>query len=153
MEDTKDKTTKPAEYQKKTQGQPTPAPVAKTPVPEEEVPVVEAAPVVVPVPPVTKKAEPVKQEVLTTYRLNLYKGNGQLRSEISKGVFYEMSRRHGDIIRAISTNKFHTIDEICENVWAAERKNFNRGHDRTRRQIEEAVLDLVETGCLLTRTS
>lgn len=148
MEDTKDKSTKPAEYSKKTQVQPTP--VEKAPVPETA-PVVDVAPVVVPVAP-TKKPEPVKEEVLT-YRLNLYKGNGQLRSEISKGVFYEMSRRHGDIIRAISNNKFHTIDEICENVWAAERKNFNRGHDRTRKQIEEAVSDLVETGCLLTRAS
>lgn len=149
MEETKDKTTKPTEYSKKTQLQPTPAPVEKalTTTPET-VPVVEVAPVVVPVAP-TKKSEPV----VLTYRLNLYKGNGQLRSEIGKGVFYEMSRRHGDIIRAISNNKFHTIDEICDNVWAAERKNFNRGHDRTRKQIEEAVKDLIETSCVLTRPS
>jgi hypothetical protein len=145
MEDTKDKPTKPTEP-KQTQEQPAVAPVEKV-----VVPVVTEAPVVVPVTPV-KKPEPVKQEVLT-YRLNLYKGNGQLRAEIGKGVFYEMSRRHGDIIRAISNNKFHTIDEICDSVWAAERKNFNRGHDRTRKQIEEAVSDLVETGCLLTRAS
>ena len=144
MEDTKDKSTKPVEQLKKN-------PVPSTSVDNVPEPVVNVAPVVAPVTP-PKKVEQVKHEVLT-YKLNLYKGNGQLRSEISKGVFYEMSRRHGDIIRAISTNKFHTIDEICENVWAAERKNFNRGHDRTRKQIEEAVSDLVETGCLLTRAS
>lgn len=151
MEDTKDKTAKPVEYPKKAQGQPTP--VVKLPVAEvvEDVPVDTSVPVITPVQP-PKKVESPKPEVLS-YRLNLYKGNGQLRSEISKGVFYEMSRRHGDIIRAISTNKYHTLDEICENVWAAERKNFNRGHDRTRKQIEEAVSDLAETGCVTTRAS
>lgn len=146
MEDTKDKTIKPVEYPKKVQGQST---TTENPKVIEEVPVTQSPPSIT---PSVKKVESTKPVTLT-YRLNLYKGNGQLRSEISKGVFYEMSRRHGDIIRVISNNKFHTLDEICDNVWAAERKNFNRGHDRTRKAIVEAVADLLETGCLISRTT
>lgn len=143
MEETKDKASKPVDTTKKA------PPVATEPL-VETVAAVEPTPATVPVPQPVKA--PTKPEVLT-YRLNLHKGNGQLRSEISKGVYYEMSRRHGDIIRAISNNKFQTMDEICDDVWAAERRNFNRGHDRTRKQIEEAVADLLESGCLVSRAS
>ena len=102
-----------------------------------------------PTPPSKKRPTPAP----LTYRLNLYNGNGQLRSEIGKGVFYDMSRKYGDIIRAIRSRKFQTVDELCDVVWAAERRNFNRGHDRTRPQIEEAIKDLAESGILLTRSS
>jgi len=38
-------------------------------------------------------------------------------------------------------------------VWTAERKTVNRGHDRTRKQIEDAIADLHESGILSARNT
>lgn len=126
--------------------QETKKPVVPAPIPVKEV-VAEPVPVVEP-----PKPKPVKPVVLT-YKANLYRLNGQLRTEISKAVMYDMSKKYGDIISAVAANKFHTIDEVCDAVWAAERRNFNRGHDRTRPSIEKAVVDLVEAGLFVTRST
>lgn len=103
--------------------------------------------------------EPVPQpralkskSVIPQYRLHLHKPNGQLRVEIPKAIFTEMSGRWGDIIRCISENRFQTVDQICEAVWAMERRTFNRGHDRTRAKIEECIIQLHESGLLMAQT-
>lgn len=114
------------------------------------------------VPQQIKKTEPLKittppkpsvplPRTVISYKMNIYRSNGQLRPDISKAVFLEMSRRWGDIMRVISNNRFQTIDEICETVWAAERRIFNRGHDRTRKQIEECISDLIAADFVLVR--
>ena len=76
-----------------------------------------------------------------------------MRSEISKAAFTEMFRKWGDIIRAISANKFQTLDEICTEVWEIEKRTFNRGHDRTRVQIEECVKELIQFNALLVKST
>jgi hypothetical protein len=76
------------------------------------------------------------------FRLNVYK-NGMVRSDISKNLFREMSAKHGDVMRAISSNNWQTMDEIVDAYWEMERRlKFEMG--RTRKKIESAVAELVE---------
>ena len=79
------------------------------------------------------------------YRLALYDREGQIRSDIPRGIVYEVGALWGDIIRQIPTNKGATIDEIVESVWNYEKRHkFRTAPDRTRKQIEDAVAGLLE---------
>lgn len=90
---------------------------------------------------------------IVSYKLNLHKSNGQLRTDINKAVYTEMSRKWGDIMSIMSANKFQTLDEVCIQIWDRERRTYRRGHDRTRKQIEECMVDLTGAGFLLSRCS
>lgn len=78
------------------------------------------------------------------YKLTLYRPNGTIRSDISKAVYHQAASQYGDVIRAIPANRWSNIDEICDCVWAFERRSFRKSFSRTRRQIEEAISMLLE---------
>ena len=87
-----------------------------------------------------KVAKPTVED--PKFRLNVYR-NGMVRSDISKNLFREMSAKHGDVMRAISSNNWQTMDEIVDAYWEMERRlKFEMG--RTRKKIETAVMELVE---------
>jgi hypothetical protein len=46
------------------------------------------------------------------YKLDLYNARGMMKASISRSVFAEMSKKYGDVIRSIPSNKFSTADEI-----------------------------------------
>lgn len=94
-----------------------------------------------------KKASTVKTE--QWYKLNMRDASGQVRSELSRGVVYEMSSKWGDIIAAISSNRWSTLEDMVQAVWEREKKQYLKSITRTRRQIEEAVLELTEAGIIL----
>jgi hypothetical protein len=96
---------------------------------------------------VKSKVVPVAAKPLVLeYKLNIYRTNGLLRSDINSAVYTDIVRKWGDILQSISSNKFVVIDEICTAVWERENRSYRRGHDRTRVQIEECVNELVVTG-------
>lgn len=104
------------------------------------------------VPDVPKpKPVPVVKKGPYEYKLNIYRSNGLLRSDINSAVYTDMIRKWGDIIQSISSNKFVTIDDICTAVWEREKRSYRRGHDRTRVQIEECVRELVESQLMIVR--
>lgn len=95
--------------------------------------------------------ENIKKPIELKYKLNVYNNSGLIKPSISVAVFYDMSKRHGDIMRSVSSTKWMSMDEICNAVWQIERKMKYPGN-RGRKSIEAAVLDLVERSFVLTRT-
>lgn len=93
----------------------------------------------------------VKKKIVVAdpmYRMNLYRSNGQVRSDIPKGVLYELSRDWGDIIKVIPANRFSTLEEIIQMVWEWEKRQFRKSFTRTRKQIEDGVASLLLGGLL-----
>ena len=89
--------------------------------------------------PVETRAKVVEEP---RYKMNLYKPNGILRSEIPRQVYANMSAKYGDIMRAVPSYKFATMDEIVEIYWELERRlKFDMG--RTRPKIAAAVEEMV----------
>lgn len=86
---------------------------------------------------------PVIEAVEPRYKLTAYTSNGTVKSNINGGIFMDMCRRHGDIIRSISTSRLMTIDDICVVVWNYERK-MQFPSNRTKKSIQTAVDELVE---------
>lgn len=99
---------------------------------------------------ITTSVPPKKVEEPKTYKykLFLYLRNGIMRPEIASNVFRNLSIKYGDIMRAISPNKFQTTDEIVESYWALERR-MKLEMKRTRKQILDAIEALDEAGVLL----
>ncbi len=77
------------------------------------------------------------------YRLIAYTASGTLRSNINSGAFMDMGRRHGDVIRSISSARSMTLDEICATVWNYEKK-MQHPSNRTRKAIQDALDELIE---------
>lgn len=86
------------------------------------------------------------------YKLNIYRLNGTLRPDISKAVYLEMGRKWGDIIRCIPSHRFSTFEEILNFVWQFEAKQYRKAFTRTRKQVEEAVRELVQSNFLIVKT-
>lgn len=84
----------------------------------------------------------------TKYRLDLYTHNGLLRPEIPRAVFADMSKSYGDIIRAISSSAWVTIEEIIESYQNLQ-KRLRFDLNRSNEQIEQAVISMVEGGLVL----
>jgi hypothetical protein len=125
--------------------QDTPEVASTVPVNDNKPPVAEKKSAPAPVVPAPPPAKPAIQK----YRLNVYR-NGLVRSEISRGMFHDMSAKYGDIMRSVSSSKWMTIDEIVDNYWAMERRlKFEMG--RTRKKIVDAVNELVATTLIETR--
>jgi uncharacterized protein YdaU (DUF1376 family) len=59
-----------------------------------------------------------------------------------------MSRKYGDIMRAISPDKWMTMTEICDSTWQVQEK-LRISHRRIRKEIEFAVSELVEAQFVL----
>ena len=97
--------------------------------------------------PIIEAVAPVKS---IKYKMNLYTSNGLLRAQISRGVFGDMSRRHGDVMRAVSSGQWNTMEEIIVNYNnLAKRLRFDT--KKSPDQIEAAVKDMTEAGLILFR--
>lgn len=94
-----------------------------------------------------KKASSVKTE--QWYKLHMRDENGQIRQDLASGLVYEMSRKWGDIIASISSNRWSTLEEMVHAVWEHENKQYLRSTNRTRKQIEEAIAELTEAGFII----
>lgn len=84
----------------------------------------------------------------TKYKLNLYTSNGLLRNEISRGIFADMSRRHGDVMRAVPSGYWNTMDEIVGNYNGLVRR-LRFGFQKAPEQIASAVIEMVEAGLIV----
>lgn len=93
--------------------------------------------------PVVQKSESKTHKSEPLYRLDLYRPNGEMRADISRGLYLDMSKRYGDIMRAIPTNKWITLEEIVQGYWEMD-KRLRWEMNRTRKQIESAVFALLE---------
>lgn len=92
---------------------------------------------------------PSVQTLEGRYKLNLYRPNGQLRAEISKAQFFDLSKNWGDLMRLIPSNRWSTTEEIVQIVWEWEKKQYRKSFTRSRKQIEEGINQLVISGVLL----
>lgn len=98
-----------------------------------------------PAPVVEQKAAPEPPK----YKLNLYSDSGTVKPIFSGAVMRDVSRKYGDIMRALSSTRYMTEDEVCESVWTIERK-MRYPTNRTRKQIQEAVQQLVDRQIIVT---
>jgi hypothetical protein len=94
---------------------------------------------------VDRKLEPQSAK----YKLNLYTDSGTVKPIFSGAVMRDVSRKYGDIMRSVSSNRFMTEDEVCESVWTIERK-MRYPTNRTRKQIQEAVQELIDRQIIVT---
>jgi hypothetical protein len=97
---------------------------------------------------VESKPTPVTKKELR-FKLNLYTSGGTIRPIFNGSVMRDISRKFGDIIRSLSSTKFMTEDEVCESVWAIEKKMRYPTH-RTRPQIKSAVQELIDRQIIVT---
>lgn len=84
------------------------------------------------------------------YKLNVFSHNGLLKQSIPAAVYQDMTKRHGDIMRCVSSTKWQTIDEILELVWRLE-KRMKYPSNRTRPAVERALQDLIEREFVITK--
>jgi hypothetical protein len=84
------------------------------------------------------------------YKLNVFGPNGGLRAGIPTSVYHDMCVRYGDIMRAISSTRWMTMDEVCDAVWEIEKK-MKYPSNRTRKLIEMAVAELMERTMVISR--
>lgn len=94
-----------------------------------------------------EKQKEIKSEPFT-FRLNLYRSNGQVRMDIATAVIYQLSKDWGDLIKVIPSNMWVTVDELVQMVWEWEKKQFRKSFTRSRKQIEDGVAALREGGLL-----
>lgn len=126
-------------------------PVVEAPVPAEPAPkpapppAPKSAPKPTP-PPAPKPAPAVELE----YRLNVYSHTGNVKQSVSAPIYQDMCRRHGDIMRSISSTKWCTMDEILSNVWQLEKK-MRHPANRTRKAVEAALAELKECQFVIVR--
>jgi len=97
---------------------------------------------------ITKHITPIAIEL--QYRLNVFSHTGNVKPSISAPIYQDMCRRHGDIMRSISSTKWSTMDEILKTVWDLEKK-MRHPSNRTRKAVETAVNDLIERQFVITR--
>jgi len=89
--------------------------------------------------------EPVK---VIRYKMDLYTPNGLLREGISRAVFAAMSSRYSDIMRAVPSNQWSTMDEIVSNYFNMI-KRLRINYNITAEQIISAVTEMTEAGLIL----
>jgi hypothetical protein len=77
------------------------------------------------------------------YRLNVYTASGTIRPNIKPAIYLEVAKQHGDILRALNSRKWMTVDEICELVWRYERKMLHPSN-RSKPSIVAALDALVD---------
>ena len=83
------------------------------------------------------------------YRMNMRAHNGEIRADLPKGLIYEMSGKWGDVMLCISANKWVTQEEVVQAVWDREKRSYIKSYTRSRKQIEDALKDLVEAQFVL----
>lgn len=87
--------------------------------------------------------------VSAQYRMNMRAHNGEIRADLPKGLIYDMSGKWGDIMLCISANKWMTQEEVVQAVWDREKRSYIKSYTRSRKQVEEALRDLVEAQFVL----
>jgi len=101
--------------------------------------------------PSVKVSRPIAPVVVELqYRLNVFSHTGNVKPSISAPIYQDMCRRHGDIMRSISSTKWCTMDEILKSVWDLE-KRMRHPSNRTRKAVETAVGELVNRHFVITR--
>ena len=90
----------------------------------------------------------VQSYVDVQVKLNVYTPAGSVRSSISTELLYDASSKYGDIMRAISSTRWMTLDEVCDETWRIEKK-LKHPSNRTRKAIEDAVNSLVERSLVI----
>ena len=84
------------------------------------------------------------------FRLNVYTPSGNVRQSIPVEMYRDACVRYGDIMRAISSTRWMTMDEVCQATWDIE-KRLKHPSNRTRKVIESAVTDLVERSLVVVK--
>lgn len=127
-------------------------PVVEAPVPVEPAPkpVPPPAPKPAPAPKPQPTKPPAPSPVELEYRLNVYSHTGNVKQSVSAPIYQDMCRRHGDIMRSISSTKWCTMDEILSNVWQLEKK-MRHPANRTRKAVESALAELKECQFVIVR--
>lgn len=99
-----------------------------------------------PTPPVP----PSIPEHIFQYKIDMYTPRGMLKAHISRPVFADMSRKYGDIMRAIYINRWITLDDIISNYCVLD-KRFRFDRKRTNDSIRAAVEEMVNAGLIQKR--
>lgn len=150
-----------AESEKTTNIPVPPAPQSDTP-PAEPVPVVAApAPVVVPDAPKPEAPKPAPKKFTpdeireaekvvtqTYYKLNFRNASGSIRGDINKEVVRQLSSRWSDLLRIIPQHRWIAFEEILQMAWDFENRSLRKLYNRTRKQVEEGVQELLDAGVL-----
>lgn len=84
------------------------------------------------------------------YRLNIYSHTGNVKPSISASVYQNMCRRHGDIMRSVSSTRWMVMDDILREVWQLEKK-MRYPSNRTRKSVELSIKELIECQFVITR--
>lgn len=131
------------------------APVVEAPKSE---PVVEAPkpepPKVEPPKPQPKKFTPEEireaEKVVTQtyYKLNFRSAAGSIRGDINKEVVRQLSSRWSDLLRIIPQHRWISFEEILTLAWDFENRSLRKLYNRTRKQVEDGVKELLDAGVL-----
>jgi hypothetical protein len=101
-----------------------------------------------PLPSAPKKKKPDEEIV---YKLDFRRHNGDIRADIPKSLVYTLSARWADLLRVVPSHRWSTLEEIVQIVWDWEKRQYRKLFSRTRKQIEDGVKELVESGVLLSK--
>lgn len=92
-----------------------------------------------------KKQKVANIQPIIRYRLCMYTTTGILRPEIPQGIFLDIHRRYGNLLRAIPSDRFITIDEIQENYQLlTTRLKLEQHYDTA--QIINIMIELITSG-------
>ena len=95
-------------------------------------------------PPVAKK-KPLANPLEPRFKLNMYNSRGLVRPDIPKSILYDVATKWGDIIKNLSSSHAINMNDLVEKIWTYEKKHpMRKNPDRTRRQIEDGITELVE---------
>ena len=95
----------------------------------------------------TKELVPIEYR----YRLCMYTSTGILRPDIAKGAFVDIHRRCGELLRAIPSDRFVTIDEIQSN-YALIMTRLRLSVSYTNDDIQNIIKDVVDAGMIEVRS-
>lgn len=92
---------------------------------------------------VEPELEPVDSLKLYKFKLHIYSPNGNVRQTIPRSIYVDMCAKHGDVIHAMSSVKWMTLDEICDSTWRIEKKMLHPSN-RSRKSIETALQEMLD---------
>ncbi len=98
-----------------------------------------------------KPESSVFEKTVPLFKLHLYRPDGTMRAEVSTAMYTELARHYGDLMRCVSSARWSSMDEICTQVWELEKRNYLKSFTRTRKEIENGVMNMVELGAVLTK--
>ena len=84
----------------------------------------------------------------TYYKLNFRSASGTIRGDINKEVVRQLSSRWSDLLRIIPQHRWISFDEILTLAWDFENRSLRKLYNRTRKQVEDGVQELLAAGVL-----